>query len=127
MLDTLSEWILKHHEICRPQDLFAFIQTLAVLNHQPSNADVVFPVSLLYYSTICGLKYKMANVYFFQKLMPYVTYSEANNPHIWLDLVWSLVLLRLATAEHVSTVLSETFVRKIQGRVLNKFVLSVDK
>lgn len=59
--------------------------------------------------------------------MPYVTYSEASNPHIWLDLVWSLVLLRLATAEHVTTVLSEIFVRKIQGMVINKFALLVNK
>lgn len=44
-MDAISDWISKNNEMCRPQDIFAFIQTLAVLNHQPANAEQLFPVS----------------------------------------------------------------------------------
>lgn len=50
-MDVISEWISKNIEICRPQDVFAFIQTLAVLNHQPANAEQLFPVRKRFQAT----------------------------------------------------------------------------
>lgn len=44
LLDNLSEWILKHHSICRPQDIFSLFMTLAVVNHLPTNAEQLFKV-----------------------------------------------------------------------------------
>ncbi|CAH0552712.1 unnamed protein product [Brassicogethes aeneus] len=91
LLDALSEWILKQHSICRPQDVFSLFMTLAVLNHIPSNSDKLFEV-----------------------LIPQLNQSEAGKPLIWLDIVWSLVLLNQATIEHISSVLNESFIKLIE-------------
>jgi hypothetical protein len=41
--------------------------------------------------------------------------SEARKPLVWLNFVWSLVVLNQATPEHVSSVLAQDFVNKIEG------------
>lgn len=108
-MDAISDWVFKNYELCRPQDIFAFIQTSAVLNHQPSNADQLFPVS---YTKLCII-YVENNLFPLQILLRNLNYSEASDANTWLDVIWSLVLLNLATEEHLSSVLAENFVQRI--------------
>lgn len=54
-----------------------------------------------------------------QTLIPQFNITEANKPTVWLDIVWSLVLLNQATPEHISSVLDDSFVKKIEGILLS--------
>ncbi|XP_076250695.1 FAST kinase domain-containing protein 4 [Rhynchophorus ferrugineus] len=90
LLDSLSDWIIENHKICRPQDIFSLFMTLAVVHYVPTNGEALFNV-----------------------LLPQLTEEEAGQPHIWLEIVWSLVLLNKATAEQVKSVLDEQFLRKL--------------
>lgn len=53
LLDCLSEWILKYHEICRPQDMFALFHTLANVNHQPINSEILYKVTFIIFLCYC--------------------------------------------------------------------------
>jgi hypothetical protein len=53
----------------------------------------------------------------FQALLPQLSMSEARKPLVWLNFVWSLVVLNQATPDHVSSVLAQDFVNKIEGTV----------
>ncbi|XP_023029568.2 FAST kinase domain-containing protein 4 isoform X1 [Leptinotarsa decemlineata] len=90
LLDSLSEWMVKNDSSCRPQDIFSLLMTLAVLNYFPTNSERLFEV-----------------------LLPQLTPSEATSPVVWLEIVWSLVLLNKASNEQVSSVLSEEFLKKL--------------
>lgn len=92
ILDALCEWMLKNYKLCRPQDIFSLFITLAVVNYRPSNADN-----------------------FFQELIPQLNEKESGKPQFWLDLVWSLVLLNVATEKHIDSVLNQSFLNKIQS------------
>ncbi|GJQ84445.1 hypothetical protein Trydic_g15661 [Trypoxylus dichotomus] len=92
LLEAACEWIEKHASVCRSQDLFALFITMAVLNYEPANADG-----------------------FFKKLIPQLSEAEANKPIVWLDLVWSLVLLNRATPELISTVFSKEFINSLNN------------
>jgi hypothetical protein len=92
VLDTLSEWILDNSSMCRIQDVFSLFVTLATVNHLPSNYEKLF-----------------------QALLPQLSMSEARKPLVWLNFVWSLVVLNQATPDHVSSVLAQDFVNKIEG------------
>ncbi|KAJ8909663.1 hypothetical protein NQ315_003723 [Exocentrus adspersus] len=91
LLDKLSQWILKNHAICRPQDIFSLFMTLAVVHYIPNNSDNLFEV-----------------------IIPQLTPSEASKPLIWLDIVWSLTLLNQASSDHIESVLSTDFLDKLQ-------------
>ncbi|XP_064213833.1 FAST kinase domain-containing protein 4 isoform X1 [Tribolium castaneum] len=91
VLDSLSEWILQNHLICRPQDVFSLFVTLATVNYLPTNSEELFKV-----------------------LVPQLTISEARKPLVWLDFVWSLVILNQASQSHISSVLAPDFVEKIE-------------
>ncbi|KAF2900520.1 hypothetical protein ILUMI_05669 [Ignelater luminosus] len=91
ILDALSKWIMENSSECRPQDIFSLFITLAILDHQPANSKDLF-----------------------QTLIPQLNITEANRPTIWLDIVWSLVVLNQATPEHISSVLDDSFVKKIE-------------
>ncbi|XP_050306177.1 FAST kinase domain-containing protein 4 [Anthonomus grandis grandis] len=93
LLDAISEWIVKNNTTSRPQDIFSLFMTLAVLNYIPSNADHLFKV-----------------------LVPQLTEEEAGKPGAWLEIVWSLVLLNQANADHLKSVLSEEFINKLKDR-----------
>lgn len=90
LLDTLSDWMLKNHDICRPQDMFAFFLTLAVLNHTPANWEQIFNV-----------------------MVPQLKREEAVKSSVWIEFVWSLVLLNKVNNEHLESVLSEDFLNQI--------------
>lgn len=93
LLEALSDWILENQSLCRPQDIFSVFMTLGVLNYRPSNADRLFKV-----------------------LIPQLTQAEAGKPAVWLDIVWSLVLLDQANAEHISSVLTDDFIDSLENR-----------
>lgn len=91
LLDSISDWVLKNHSICRPQDIFSLFMTLAVLNYLPGNAENLFKV-----------------------LVPLLTQEEAGKPSVWLDVVWSLILLNQANADHLKSVLNESFIDSLE-------------
>ncbi|XP_018570435.1 protein TBRG4 isoform X2 [Anoplophora glabripennis] len=96
LLDTLSQWVLKNHAICRPQDIFSLFMTLAVLHYTPNNCEKLF-----------------------EEIIPQLTPSEASKPLVWLDIVWSLMLLNQANHEHISSVLSSNFLDRLEVNPLN--------
>jgi len=49
----------------------------------------------------------------FQVLLPHVTAQDMPNPSLWLDVVWSLVVLDRATPRHVASVLDPEFYMKL--------------
>ncbi|KAJ8962132.1 hypothetical protein NQ318_018089 [Aromia moschata] len=46
LLDGLSDWVLRNNKICRPQDIFSLLMTLAVLNYLPANSENLFKARL---------------------------------------------------------------------------------
>ncbi|KAF5305169.1 hypothetical protein FQR65_LT07787 [Abscondita terminalis] len=91
ILDTLSDWVLKNHSICRTQDVVSLFITLATLNHSTSNIDQINQV-----------------------LIPQLKEAEINRPSVWLDFVWSLVVLNQIKEDHISSVLREDFLKKLE-------------
>nr|CAD7438424.1 unnamed protein product [Timema bartmani] len=90
LLDVLSDWVTVNIDTCRTQDLCSLLQTLAMLNYRPSNESQLFDV-----------------------LVKHLTVAAVPNPVAWLDVVWSLVVLDRATAQHVTSVLSPEFLAKL--------------
>lgn len=52
-----------------------------------------------------------------QVLIPQLTQAEAGKPAVWLDIVWSLVLLDQANAEHISSVLTDNFIDSLESKL----------
>jgi hypothetical protein len=46
-------------------------------------------------------------------MLPHVTVQDMPNPSVWLDVVWSLVVLDRATPQHVASVLDPQFCMKL--------------
>ncbi|XP_045467334.1 FAST kinase domain-containing protein 4 [Harmonia axyridis] len=90
VLDVLSKWLVKNCDICRSQDVFTLFITLATLNYMPPDSD------------------KLLNTF-----SPYLTELEAGNPNIWLDHIWSKVILDIATPEEISYILREHFLQSL--------------
>lgn len=87
MLDALSEWVIKHNEKCRPQDLTSFLVTLAHTGYQPPNMEQVVSTVL---ARLSGP-------------------SDAPSPYVWLDTVWALAVLGHLKPELAATVLEPNF------------------
>ncbi|XP_069674964.1 FAST kinase domain-containing protein 4 [Periplaneta americana] len=102
VLNELADWVVKHLDVCRPQDMTSLFLTLATVYHVPDNADDVF-------STI----------------LPHVTMQDVPNPSSWLDIVWSLVVLDRATPQHVASVLDPGFCSKLVVNTDEKQRISV--
>uniref|UniRef100_A0A1B6CQU6 RAP domain-containing protein n=1 Tax=Clastoptera arizonana TaxID=38151 RepID=A0A1B6CQU6_9HEMI len=90
LLDLLCEWTMKNINICHTQDFVSLLITLATLNYTPLNQDI-----------------------FFEKLKGTIIQDGVSNTNIWLDVVWSLVILSQANHEHVASVLSPKFLEKL--------------
>ncbi|KAK9693132.1 FAST kinase-like protein, subdomain 1 [Popillia japonica] len=90
ILEASCQWMETNTSLCRPQDLFALFMTMAVLNYKPLNEDN-----------------------FFKKLLPQLSQTDAPKPIVWLDLVWSLVLLNRATPELINTIFSKEFISSL--------------
>lgn len=82
VLENLSDWILKHADVCRTQDISALFLTLASLNYLTTNSE--------------DLKSKIVGVFQEKDLQKSVD---------WLNHVWSLVALNLAMPQQVESVL----------------------
>nr|XP_022919922.1 FAST kinase domain-containing protein 3, mitochondrial [Onthophagus taurus]XP_022919923.1 FAST kinase domain-containing protein 3, mitochondrial [Onthophagus taurus] len=108
VLNCLSKWMVKHANECRPQDIFALFLTMGVLNYTPQNIEEIVSVFL-----------------------PMLTPTEANKSTVWLDFVWSLVLLNKANVDQLNSVLEQKFIQQLHNEkaltVVNKLkLLNID-
>ncbi|XP_044764184.1 FAST kinase domain-containing protein 4 [Coccinella septempunctata] len=93
ILDCLSNWLVENCDICRSQDVFSLFITLATVNYLPPDFEKLLQV-----------------------FSPYLTELEAGNPSVWLDHVWSKVILNVATPQEISHILSSDFLTSLEGR-----------
>ena len=96
MLDSLSNWIHSHLNVCNNRDILALIMTLAMVGHVPSNEQALF-----------------------QSLKPLLVEQEMSSSMEWLQMVWSLVILGKANEEQIASVLSKNFIHKLNVTSLN--------
>lgn len=82
LLEKLTDWIVKHRDICRPQDISSLFLTLATLNYPTNKSDEL-------------------------KSQLLVNLREVDFPKSseWLNHVWALVLLDFAESRHLESVL----------------------
>ncbi|KAI8130338.1 hypothetical protein FF38_04994 [Lucilia cuprina] len=92
ILESLTQWTLKHSDICRPQDLSALFLTSAILNFKSANIDDVR-----------------------QKLVKTIVQQDFTKHVDWLNHVWALTMLGLCDNKHLESVLAQTFVEKLQS------------
>lgn len=92
ILESLTQWTLKHSEVCRPQDLSALFLTSAILNFKPANIDDIR-----------------------QKLVKTIVQQDFTKNIDWLNHVWALTMLGLCDNKHLESVLAQTFVDKLQA------------
>lgn len=90
LLEACSEWLMKNIDICRSQELAAYIITLAKVNYYPTEIDKIFQLILSQFSE-----------------------KNIENKKVWLDIVWSLAILKKATADHLATVLKPSFYQSL--------------
>lgn len=82
LLETLTDWVLQHYEICRPQDISSLFLTLAMLNYQTTKADIVK-----------------------SKLAASLVEKDFPKKLDWLNNVWALVVLNFADPHQITSVL----------------------
>jgi len=90
LIEVLSEWVEKNLDLCRINDLASYIQTLATVSYIPTNSDTLF-----------------------KAIIPNLKMEEVPRETVWLDIVWSLVTLGIASSEHIASILSPTFINKL--------------
>ncbi|XP_055385129.1 FAST kinase domain-containing protein 4 [Condylostylus longicornis] len=90
VLESLSSWVVRHYDVTRIQDFNALLLTLAILNYKPSEIE------------------KLKN------FAAQVTRQDLTKPFDWLNHVWTLVLLRIADAKLVESVLSNDFINELK-------------
>jgi len=91
LLDALSEWVIKHNEKCRPQDLTSFLMTLAHTGYQPPNMEQAVTTVL---ARLSGP-------------------NDAPSPSVWLDTVWALTVLGHLQPALAASVLDPDFKRQM--------------
>lgn len=92
LLEAFTDWIQKNLNHCRIQDMVSYILTLAHVNYVPMENEVLFA-----------------------SLLPRITKESVGSNNIWLDVVWSLAVLKKASAEHIVSVLTPAFVEHLSG------------
>lgn len=92
ILESLTQWTLKHSDICRPQDLSALFLTSAILNFKTANIEDVR-----------------------KKLVKTIVQQDFTKNIDWLNHIWALTMLGLCDNQQLETVLSATFVEKLQA------------
>ncbi|KAH8318923.1 hypothetical protein KR074_011964 [Drosophila pseudoananassae] len=90
ILESLTQWILKNSEICRPQDVSAYFFTSALLNFKSSQIEEVS-----------------------KKLVKSIVREDFTKQSEWLSFVWSLTMLGLVEQNHLASVLSPEFLEKL--------------
>lgn len=90
LLEVISEWVEKNLDLCRINDLASFIQTIATVSCIPTNSEILF-----------------------KAIIPKLKKEEIPRETVWLDIVWSLVTLGVASNEHIASTLSPNFINKL--------------
>ncbi|RZF47677.1 hypothetical protein LSTR_LSTR006313 [Laodelphax striatellus] len=90
LMDLLCVWTMKNLSLCRTQDVVSLVLTLGAINHIPSNSEALFT-----------------------KLERHLDASDLSTPFLWLDVVWSLLILNKATEKHISSVLDPAFILRL--------------
>ncbi|XP_017007620.2 FAST kinase domain-containing protein 4 [Drosophila takahashii] len=91
ILESLTQWLLKNSEICRPQDLSAYFLTSALLNFKSAQLEEVS-----------------------NKLVKSIVREDFTKQSEWLSFVWSLTMLGLVEHSHLASVLSSDFLEALQ-------------
>lgn len=82
LLESLTDWVLQHADICRPQDVSSLFLTLATLNYPTTRTDAIK-----------------------SKLVAGLEENDFTKSLDWLNNVWALVVLNLAEPQHIASVL----------------------
>ncbi|CAL4065237.1 unnamed protein product [Meganyctiphanes norvegica] len=90
LVEVLSEWVEKNLDLCRINDLASFIQTLATISYTPTNSEMLY-----------------------NAIIPKLNQEDVPRETVWLDIVWSLVTLGIASTEHIASILSSKFINKL--------------
>ncbi|XP_037025722.1 FAST kinase domain-containing protein 4 isoform X2 [Bradysia coprophila] len=90
VLENLTDWIVKHRDICRPHDISSLFMTLATLNYRTNKSD--------------ELK---------SQLVASLREEDFPKSSEWLNHVWSLVLLDFAETKHFESVLRKEFIETL--------------
>ncbi|KAH8278588.1 hypothetical protein KR018_005705 [Drosophila ironensis] len=90
ILESLTQWLVKNSEICRPQDLSAYFLTSALLNFKSSQLGDVS-----------------------SKLVKSIVREDFTKQSEWLSYVWSLTMLGLVEHSHLASVLGPEFLEKL--------------
>ncbi|KAI5728368.1 hypothetical protein M8J77_015342 [Diaphorina citri] len=115
LLEHISHWAEKHLEKCRTQDLVSLVLTLARVNYTPSNADQLFArvVPALTPAEVASSSLWLDLVWSYLVLGRSHLNDHVASSSLWLDLVWSYVVLgRSHLNDHVHSVLSSQFVEQ---------------
>lgn len=96
MLDALTGWTIQHIELCRPEDILSLFRTLSIINYPTIHAE--------------ELKAKVVNS---------LNVKSFSNKNDWLNFIWSLALLDIATAEQVNSVLESVSSFKLLAFKIN--------
>lgn len=91
-MESLTQWTLKHSDICRPQDLSALFITSAILSFKTASIEDVR-----------------------QKLVKTIVQQDFTKNVDWLNHVWALAMLDLCDNQQLESVLSLAFVEKLQA------------
>ncbi|CAL8114890.1 unnamed protein product [Orchesella dallaii] len=92
ILFAVDDWIMKHLDRLRPFDYAAWLQAVAMLNHESENLQ-----------TFC------------KKAAQVLSQSIATSPTEWVNIVHSFVLLNHHTPEILASVLKPSFVESIEA------------
>lgn len=99
LLDKMAEWLVSSVEKIRPQDVVAILMAMANVDHQPVNADLLW-----------------------KNVIPLLRPLDLPTSSVYLDAVWSLLLLNKLSAEHVAIVLSPEFIEKLSKEHGKSFI-----
>ncbi|KMZ05093.1 FAST kinase domain-containing protein 4 [Drosophila simulans] len=91
ILESLTQWLLKNSEICRPQDLSAYFLTSALLNFKSAQLEEVS-----------------------KKLVKSIVREDFTKQSEWLSFVWSLTMLGIVEHGHLASVLSADFLETLK-------------
>ncbi|XP_030573812.1 FAST kinase domain-containing protein 4 [Drosophila novamexicana] len=92
ILESLTQWLLKNSEICRPQDLSAYFLTAAQLNFKSAHLEDVR-----------------------KKLAKSIVRDDFTKQLDWLNYVWSLTMLGLVEHSQLESVLRADFLAKLES------------
>lgn len=92
ILEAITQWILKHKDICRTQDISALFLTSAILNFKPSNMEDIR-----------------------KNILDTIVQEDFTKNVDWLNHVWALAMLRISNNKHLESVLDQSFTEKLNS------------